>query len=427
VRRRILLTIVATSALILMAFLVPLAILVGSVAETRATSAALLRVQALIPVVSVEPAQAADLTVQQLNNDGGPPITVFMPDGTVLGAPAPTTDAVQLASTGRTIVTDTPAGREIAIPIAGLPGGTAVIRVLVGPDQLEEGVVKARVVLLTLALVLMALAVAIGDTLARTFTRPLETAADAADRLAAGDLQARAEASGPHEIRSVAIALNRLAARILELLRAEREASADLSHRLRTPVTALRLDVEALPEGPERDRLTDDVTMISTSIDALIREAREPLAHGRSGQCDATAVITERLAFWAALAEDEGRTVTAAVPDHAVTVGASTTELAAAVDALLGNVFAHTPSGTAFTVELHPEPDGAELVVADEGPGLPATYLTQRGESTAGSTGLGLDIAARMAVRTGGRMQLGDADGGGALIRLHLRGPEDAD
>ena len=70
-----------------------------------------------------------------------------------------------------------------------------------------------------------------------------------AERLGRGDLDARVEPGGPDEVREVGAALNRLAARISELLAREREEVADLSHRLRTPVTALRLDVESLPEA----------------------------------------------------------------------------------------------------------------------------------------------------------------------------------
>jgi signal transduction histidine kinase len=420
-RKRLLLTIAATSTLTLLAFLVPLAVLVGSVAETRATSSAVLRVQALIPVISLAPTRTTRLAVEQINNDGGPPVTVFMPNGDVIGAEAPTSDAVQLARTERTVVTDTPDGREVAIPIVGLPEGTAVIRMLLDPDQLEEGVVRARVALLGLAITLLLLAVAIGDTLARTFTRPLEATADTADRLAAGDLEARAEPSGPHETRSVAIGLNRLAGRILDLLRAEREAAADLSHRLRTPVTALRLDVEALPESAQRDRLVDDVTMLTASIDAVIYEARHPSGAGRDATCDATAVVAERLRFWGALAEDEGRSVDVDLPPQTLTVATSDTDLTAMVDAILGNVFAHTPPRTALRVQLRPEPGGAVLAVIDDGPGWPDVDMTRRGHSPAGSTGLGLDIVGRVATSSGGRVELLSPSSGGAEVRVHLK------
>ena len=81
-------------------------------------------------------------------------------------------------------------------------------------------------------------------------------------------------------------------------------------------------------------------------------------------------------------------------------------DLAAAVDALLGNVFAHTPEGSTIDVTVASTDDGAVVEVADRGPGL-AAAATERGHSGAGSTGLGLDIARRTAEAAGGRLVLG--------------------
>ncbi len=424
-RRRLLLTITATSVLILLAFLVPLAILVGSVAESRATSTAVLRVQSLVPVVGQAPLRSVTLAVELVNADEGPPVTVYFPDDVQVGADAPVSDAVKLARTGRTVVVDTGSGREVAVPILGLKDGTAVIRVLISEEQLTEGVFRARMALLGLAVVLLLLAIAIGDTLARSFIRPIVAVADTAGHLASGDLDARVTPAGPPETRSVAIALNRLAARIIDLLHAEREAVADLSHRLRTPVTALRLDVEALPAGDDRQRLVDDVGSLTRSIDAVISEARRPIREGVDARCDAVAVVTARITFWSALAEDEGRRVDVTLPAGPLLVASTATDLSATVDALLGNVFAHTPGGTGFSVALRPHPDGAMLTVADTGPGWRLAHPEQRGRSSAGSSGLGLDIATRTAEASGGRLERRDSDGGGAVVVVTLGRPGD--
>ncbi len=408
-RRRLLLTVTATSVLILLAFLVPLAVLVGSVAETRTTSTAILRIQSLVPVVGEAPRRSVSLAVDLVNSDAGPPVTVFLPSDGQVGAPAPESDAVQLARTGRTVVVDTEEGREVAVPILGLADGTAVIRVVIGPDELSEGVLRARLALLGLAVVLLLLALAVGDTLARS--------------LAAGDLDARVTPEGPPETRSVALALNRLAARIIELLHAEREAVADLSHRLRTPVTALRLDVEALPAGAERDRLEGDVGSLTRSIDAIITEARRPIREGIDARCDATEVVATRIDFWSALADDEGRRVDTSLPTRPLLVASTATDLAATVDALLGNVFAHTPAGTPFSVSLAELRHGAQLTVADAGPGWRLARPEARGRSGAGSTGLGLDIARRTAVASGGSLERQDAADGGAVVVVTLGRP----
>jgi signal transduction histidine kinase len=88
------------------------------------------------------------------------------------------------------------------------------------------------------------------------------------------------------------------------------------------------------------------------------------------------------------------------------------------VDVLLDNVFAHTDPGVGFGVTVRRTPGLIELVIEDDGPGLPAADQLGRGRSSAGSTGLGLDIVDRMARATGGQLQLDNGDGGGARVSL---------
>jgi signal transduction histidine kinase len=423
-RRRILTTVAATTVLVLLAFLLPLAVLVQTVAESRATTAATLRIQPLIPLVSIE-RQSLIATVEQVNADGGYPVTVFMPGGATIGVPAEPTDTVELAGTGVTVTADSDLGREIAVPVLGLEQGTAVIRVLVPADELKAGVTRARLSLVGLGVILLLLALAVGDALARSFVRPAEALAATAEQLAAGDLNARVKPGGPRETRSVGVALNRLAARIGDLLVAEREAVADLSHRLRTPVTALRLDADSLRDPAERERMTSDVEQLSRTVDAVILEARRPVREGMYARCDATAVLAERASFWSALADDEDRDLSLDLPQGPLEVRCSAADLAATVDALLGNVFAHTPEGTGFTVTLVPHPvGGAVLRVDDDGPGWPSDLdIERRGVSTAGSTGLGLDIAGTTAAVSGGSMQVERSSSGGARVVVQLGAP----
>jgi signal transduction histidine kinase len=116
-------------------------------------------------------------------------------------------------------------------------------------------------------------------------------------------------------------------------------------------------------------------------------------------------VTGARMAFWTVLAEDQQRAVETALDPGPLPVAVSAEDLAAAVDALLGNVFAHTDEGVAFSVTLRARPDGAELVVEDHGTGFePAAE--RRGVSGAGSTGLGLDIARRTAESSGGSLRI---------------------
>ena len=425
-RRRILTTVAATTLLVLLAFLLPLAFLVQTLSESRATTAATLRVQSLIPLVGFGH-DALVSAVDQVNADAQYPVTVFMPGDATIGAPADVTDAVELARTGVTFTADSDLGREIVVPVLGLEQGTAVIRVLVPADRLTSGVTRARLSLVGLGVILLLLAIAVGDALARSLVRPAEALASTADRLAGGDLAARVVPAGPRETKSVGIALNRLASRIDDLLMAEREAVADLSHRLRTPVTALRLDADSLTDEAERERLASDVDQLSRMVDAVIGEARRPVREGMYARCDAAAVLRDRSQFWSALADDEGRPFEVTLPADPVPVRCSAADLAATVDALLGNVFAHTAEGTRFRLLLSNAPaGGAELRVEDDGPGWPASPdISRRGVSSAGSTGLGIDIARSTAAVSGGALRIEQTASGGAAVVVELGAPID--
>ncbi|MDH6462810.1 signal transduction histidine kinase [Micromonospora sp. A200] len=422
-RRRLALLVASVSVLTLIAFLVPLALLVRTVAEDRATVRATADAQSLVPVVGTAELDTVRITVEQLVVESGRPVTVFLPDGTVLGAPAPRTPAVALAARGQSLTAESDGGREVVIAVQGRPEGAAVIRTVVPRAELTAGVTRAWTVLALLGALLVVVGLVVADRLAGSLTRPITELSTVSHRLANAELDARVEPAGPAELREVAGALNHLAGRIQVLLREEREQVADLSHRLRTPLTALRLEAESLRDPDDAARVTAAVDGLERAVSGLIREARwrsSPTA-GRAVS-DAAAVVGERVAFWSVLAEDTGRRVTLELAPGPLPVGVAADELAAVVDALLGNVFAHTPDGTPFAVRLATDADGVLLTVADEGPGLPAG-AARRGSSGAGSTGLGLDIADRAARAGGGHLELGTGPGGGAVVRLRLGRP----
>src|SRR6185437_1737840 len=233
-------------------------------------------------------------------------------------------------------------GIRLVQPVQRSDGEVAVVEVFVPAADLHAGVTRTWLVLSGLGLALFLLALLVADRLARSLTRPVTELAETAHRLGSGDLTARVEPGGPAEVREVGTAVNRLAGRIGELLAAERESAADLAHRLRTPLTALRLDAESLA-GPDRERLLDDVDALGRTVDEVIAEARRPVREGLGAACDASAVVADRVAFWSVLAEEEGRAVDLALPGRPLPVRVAAADLGAALDALLGNVFAHTP------------------------------------------------------------------------------------
>lgn len=229
----------------LIAFLVPLALLLRQVAQDRATVRATADIQNLVAAVGTDDPAGLQQTVEQFAATSPRPVTVFLKNGTVLGIPQARTPAVDLAGLGQSLTVESDGGgREIVVAVQGREEGTAVIRTVVTPDEGRAGVARSWGVLFGLGALLVALGVVVADRLARNLVRPITDLSDVSHRLANAELTARASPEGPAELREVAGALNHLAGRIQELLRAEREQVADLSHRLRTPLTALRLEAE---------------------------------------------------------------------------------------------------------------------------------------------------------------------------------------
>lgn len=410
----------AMTSVMLVAFLVPLALLARSLAAERALAAArqdAQQVAMFAGVVADDPArlQATLLAV----NAGARRTSVFLPDGTVEGAPAPAGPAVELASLGRALTARTDGGVEVLQPVGGA-AGVAVVRTFVPDSQLQAGVLRAWSVLALVGAVLLGGTALAGDRIAARLSRSVRDLADVAERLGSGDLAARAEPSGPAEIASVGAVLNGLGDRVAGLLADERELVADLSHRLRTPITALRLDVDMLADPDERDRMAAHVDGLVGAVDTVIHAARSH-APRTPEVCDAAAVVRARATFWEVLTTHEGRPLRVDVPPDAAGVGVGAGELGAALDVLVDNVLRHTPARTALELTVRPGPGVVVVAVADAGPGLADGALTERGRSGAGSTGLGLDVARRTAERAGGRLEVGPGLAGrGARFALVL-------
>jgi signal transduction histidine kinase len=434
-RRRLVMTVVATSSLILIALLLPMGALVERFAFEDALAAAGLEVQATESVVAFR--ERADLVsfIHDINTNTDRRTTVLFADGDAIGPdPGFTTDVQRARESGRAITNSTEDGAEILVPVTvrGVPGDpedgvngpaeVSVIRVVIAGHTLTREVFVSWFVLALLGLGLLGLAVLVADRLGRTLVRPVTALAHTAGRLERGDLTARADPGGPREIREVGLALNRLATRILELLAAERESAADASHRLRTPITALRLEAGELRDPAERARITARVDGLSSSVDALIREARRPTREGLGAATDLVALVAERAQFWRALAEDQGRSMTVSLPNRPVPVKVDRVDLTALVDTLFDNVFSHTDERVPFEVEVATNGTAtATLAVTDHGPGI-ADYqrAIARGTSSGGSSGLGLDIVRRTAEVSGGRLVLENTPGGGARVVIEI-------
>jgi signal transduction histidine kinase len=411
----------AVTLMVVLAFVVPLALLVRDLASDRALTEAEREAESIARFLAVvAPERGIDDAVASLGIDveGTDEVSVVLPDGEVLGRPIDPAEDLGPAALGAAFRAPVLGGQAAYVPVVLGDGSVGVVRVFVETEDMRAGVAQSWLTLALLGGVLILLAVIVADRLGRSIVVPVDELADATSRLGQGDLEARVVPAGPEEIREVGAEFNELAGRIERMVVDAYEASADLSHRLRTPLTAVRLDAEALPDGPEKTRLLDDLAELERMTDFVIHEARRPVTQGTGETADLVAVGTDRVAYWSALADEQGRQLELVNPPGPLRVAAAVPDLAVLFDALIGNVFAHTDEGVSVRVTLRDHESVRLVAVEDGGMGIPDRSLVARGASGAGSTGLGLDIVRRTAEAAGGTMTIGSSDqlGGAAVV-----------
>jgi signal transduction histidine kinase len=348
-------------------------------------------------------------------------LAVHLADGQTIGASHVPPDRVAAA-----------ARRDAPVDVA-VRGGTGYLRPVTAADRrtavVEVYLPSGEIVTALVPRLLVLLVTAVGSVLAAgllarfrtaSIVAALRTLAGSAASIGGDREHAPIHIEGPDELTDLAASLNRIAERVRELLASEREMVADLSHRLRTPLTALRLDSESIGSGPVADRIRHAVATLGTDIDELIRTGGSN-CRAASTACDAAAVVRDRMAFWSALAEHQNRRCEFTCEPDIARVPLPQSDLAAVVDALAGNVFQHTPSGVPMAVTLVRHGGWVTLVVEDGGPGIvdPEAAL-RRGASSQGSTGLGLDIARHAVEATGGTIFVDRGRLQGARIRLRF-------
>lgn len=423
-RRRLSLLVLSVTSMVVIAFLVPLGLLVSDQARSRALSRGQQTAQAVASGVAVASSFAPDLSAADLElvvaTAGRGTTSVLLPEGAVAGPPAAFSAAAAEAAGGRAFTAEAPGGVEVLVPVTA-GETTFVVRTFVAAEEIRRGVYQAWAALGALGVLLVAAAVLLADRLGRSLVRPVSDLAAAAHRMADGDLRARVHPDGPAEVAEAGIAFNHMAERLDDLIRSERESLADLSHRLRTPLTALRLQAEMLEDAETAALMIEDLDRLSRQVDAVIGDARRGSPAAGPRRADLAAAVARLTGFWSILAEEQGRTVTVTVPSRPVEVALTDDEAAAVVEVLLENVFTHTPAGTSYSVELTGGPDLAVLTVADSGPGFTSSGLQERGASGSGSTGLGLDVVRRAAERSGGSLHLGVQAGGGARVEARFK------
>lgn len=246
---------------------------------------------------------------------------------------------------------------------------------------------------------------------ARRLARPLEELSDAARRLGQGDFSVRTTPADIPEIDSVGSALNSTAGRLDDMLARERSFSADASHQLRTPLTGLRLRLEAALDHPGQDlrhAITDGIAAadrLEQTIEELLALARDTRSSNAT-PLDLPSLLGEIEAGWHDRLAAQDRALRVAVDPQAPVSLASTAAVRQVLTVLLDNAATHG-SGT-VSVAVRNAADALAIDVSDEGTGIIAAEpeLFTRRSRLADGHGIGLALARSLAEAEGGRLRL---------------------
>ena len=279
-----------------------------------------------------------------------------------------------------------------------------------------------------LAAMVIALPLALG------IARPLERLRRRTDTLAEGNFAVRADDStGPPEVRELARSFNAMASRLGSMLESQRQFAGDVSHQLRTPLTAMRLRLEQLQAGADAagrdavDAIGDEVERMNLIVEQLLVLARLESGVVKTERIDVGNVVTSRLEMWQPLAEEQNMTVIAEVEDG-LACRATSGSLEQILDNYIDNALSIAPDGSQITVSARRVGDRVQVDVSDEGPGMSPEHRARAferfwrgGDSQHRSgSGLGLAIVRQLAIVNGGSVELLERHPRGTTARVTL-------
>jgi signal transduction histidine kinase len=319
-----------------------------------------------------------------------------------------------------------------AAPIIDDRSTCAVGAVRVSQDigQVQSNVNRVTIGVIIIGLTGLLAGLVIAFAMAGSFARPLHRLAATARELGSGDLQARAgDVKGASEIDDLARSFDEMADRLERTVQAQREFVANASHQLRTPLTGMKLRLEAAaaqsddPDVKRQLQAADtEVDRLAETVNRLLVMAREveagsaptvPVTDLREAAARAAERWSERAGRLASTVRLDARTEAPARIDA--------TDLDQMLDNLLDNAIAYAPG----VVELEAAP--TFVAVRDHGPGIPedergrVTERFYRGRGApSGGSGLGLAIVRDLAERWGGSVRIESPPEGGTRIQVTL-------
>ena len=312
---------------------------------------------------------------------------------------------------GRRVTVGSGFGERAMRARAGSAQGASVVAEAPASEA-GDRVRRAWLLIAALAVGGVGAAVALAFVQARRLARPLESLAGSSARLGAGDFSARAGRFSIPEVDALAHTLDATAERIALLVAREREFSANASHQLRTPLTALRLRLEEIGLQASGSGDQEEVKAALAEVDRLERTIADLLEYARAARAgeavelDLAALARSHADSWAVLFRRAGRALEVHSSKPAV-VHASQGALGQVLDVLLDNALRHGAGRT--RVYVADSGRRVTLGVEDEGSGIAPdaeSTIFERGASSAGGSGIGLHLARVLAVAEGGQLRL---------------------
>jgi signal transduction histidine kinase len=410
VRRRILTATLAITAAALIAFGVPLGLVLGRVYRSQQLTSLQNAATLAAAGVPADGLHGAD-PIEPPPVGAGTHLAYYDPTGTlVAGQGPPSADS---------LVRQAMAGT----PGQGRVGSRLVVAHPISVNETTIGIIEASspastvtgrtesswLAMLALGVAALAAAGSVAALQARRLVRPVDELVGAADRLGQGDFALAVPASHIPELDRAGLALESTAARLGELLHRERAFTANASHQLRTPLTALRLTLENAnaTRGTEVGQALDDalveVDRLSETLEQLFVLART------GGQPNRPVPLSDILSGveqrWRPALAGRGRRL------HVSTSGAlaarqAPTTLTQILDILVDNAATHGRGTVEITASA--VSNGVSIDVADEGDGIGAFSQSVAGTDPAAvdGHGLGLRLANSLTEAAGGRLVL---------------------
>ncbi|MEW2611151.1 HAMP domain-containing sensor histidine kinase [Streptomyces sp. NPDC047880] len=324
--------------------------------------------------------------------------------------------------------------RYVTVP--GSSGETirGALRLSYPTDVLDSRVRDIWLTLAVTGLGVLAAAALVALALARWIIRPVHALERATTQLADGTLaNPPATDLGPPELRRLATSFTHTATRLQHLLTSQRAFAAEASHQLKTPLTALRIRLENFEPHLDPavhdslDEAIGETERLARMIQGLLSLARLEATATTPEPTDLDAVIADRAATWAPFAAEHHVHITTA-GHPAGLVQAVPGALEQIIDNLLANALRVSPPGTTITLSTRPTPQGVELHVIDQGPGMSETErlrafdrFWRASDTHHDGTGLGLPIVEQLTRASGGHITLEAAPGGGVDATVLLR------